>query len=251
MNAESTSKKKQGFYALERRNDVGILRLGKNFLFESMDLSFGNRMLDVIDRISKNDAIKALIIINSPQKIGCEEYIDFCRRAIDNESDHRSLQILCNVFDQFILKLVRINKVIVHADCGHIIPLFLNLSLACDYRIISTHTIFHKPYFELGLLPKGGGPFFLCKMLGFRNARKILMSDVDINALEALKLGMVDQVVPYHQLEESAIKKAQHLAKLPTCTLIGIKRLINYSMKDLKDYLDMESQELLKTIGAL
>ena len=87
-------------------------------------------------------------------------------------------------------------------------------------------------------------------MLGFRNARKILMSDEDIKAPEALKLGIVDQVVPYHILEESAIQKAQHLAKLPTCTLVGIKRLINYSMKDLKDYLDMESQEMLKTLGA-
>ena len=130
MKAGTRLRDKQGFYVFERRDDVGILRLGKNYLFESTDLPFGNRLLDVIDRISKDNVIEALIIINSPQKIGCEEYIDLCRRSIDNESDHRSIQILCNVFDQFILKLVRLNKIIVHADCGHIIPLFLNLSRA-------------------------------------------------------------------------------------------------------------------------
>ena len=142
MKAETSSRDNQGFYALERRDDIGILRLGKNFLFESMDLSFGNRLLDVIERISKNDAIKALLVINNPEKIGSEEYIDFCRHAIDTESDRSSIQIMCNVFDQLIVKIAGLNKVIVHADCGHIIPLFLNLSLACDYRIVATHTIF-------------------------------------------------------------------------------------------------------------
>jgi 2-(1,2-epoxy-1,2-dihydrophenyl)acetyl-CoA isomerase len=158
---------------------------------------------------------------------------------------------MCNFFDQFLLKIVGLNKVIVHADSGHVIPLFLNLSLACDYRIVATHTIYQKPYFELGLLPKGGGPFFLCNLLGNCKARKILMSDEDINALEALELGIVDQVVPYNILEESALQMAQRLAKMPTRSLAGIKRLINYSMKDLKDYLSFESQELLKTLEAL
>ena len=251
MKGETILEDKQDCYSLERLNDVAIVKLGKNFLFESVDLSISNRLLDIFDHISQNDEIKVVVIINRPEKIGCEEYIDFCRHAIDTEFDCRSIQIMCNFFDQLILKIVGLNKAIVHADCGHIIPLFLNLSLACDYRIVATHTIFQKPYFELGLLPKGGGPFFLCKMLGFRNARKILMSDEDINVLEALELGIVDQVVPYNKLEESAIQVAQRLAKMPTRSLVGIKRLINYSIKDLKDYLSFESQELLKTLGAL
>ena len=77
------------------------------------------------------------------------------------------------------------------------------------------------------------------------------MSNEDINAPEALELGMVDQVVPYHQLEESAIEVAQRLAKMLTPSLLGIKYLVNYSVKDLKDYLDVECQELIKTLGAV
>ena len=250
MKAERTFEEKQGVYALERRDDLAVLRLGKNFLFESIDLSSSKRLLDLIDQISKSAAIKVLAIINCSEKAGSKEYIDFCRHAIDTEFDRRTIQVMCNVFDELIVRIAGFNKVIVHADCGHIIPVFLNLSLACDYRIVTTHAIFQKPYFELGLLPKGGGPFFLCKLLGVRKARKIFMSDENINALEALALGMVDQVVPYHRLEESAVLMARGLAKMPTRSLIGIKRLINYSIKDLKDYLGLESQELYKTLGA-
>jgi 2-(1,2-epoxy-1,2-dihydrophenyl)acetyl-CoA isomerase len=251
MKGETTLEEKQDCYSLERLNNVAIVRLGKNFLFESVDLSISNRLLDIFDYISQNDEIKVVVIINRPEKIGCEEYIDFCRHVIDTEFDRKSIQIICNVFDQLILKIVGLNKIVVHADCGEIIPLFLNLSLACDYRIAATHTIFQKPYFQLGLLPKGGGAFFLCKMLGYSKACKLLMSDEDINTLEALEIGIVDQVVPYNKLEETAIQMAQRLAKMPTRSLVGIKRLINYSIKDLKDYLGFESLELLKIIGAI
>jgi 2-(1,2-epoxy-1,2-dihydrophenyl)acetyl-CoA isomerase len=148
-----------------------------------------------------------------------------------------------------ILKIVGLDKPVIHADCGDVISLFLSMSLACDYRVIATHTIFEKSYFELETLPKGGGAFFLCKMLGYSRAKQLLMSEKDINALEALEIGIVDQVVPYDKLEETAIQAAKNLTKRSIRSLVGIKRLINYSMKDLRDYLSFESQELLKTIG--
>ena len=42
---------------------------------------------------------------------------------------------------------------------------------------------------------------------------------------------------------------AQHLAGRPAGTLTVVKRLLNYSIKDLQDYLDFENQEILKIIG--
>jgi hypothetical protein len=76
------------------------------------------------------------------------------------------------------------------------------------------------------------------------------MSGEDIDALKVLKLIILDQAVSFHVLEESAFQNAKHLAKVATRSLIGIKRLINYSMKDLQVYLGVESQELLTTLGA-
>ena len=96
------------------------------------------------------------------------------------------------------------NKLVIHTDCGEVIPLFLNMSLACDYRIVATHTIYQKPYFELGMLPKGGVAFFLCKMLGNSKTLQLLESDKEMNAIEALDLGIVDQVVPYNDLEKNS-----------------------------------------------
>ena len=167
MKVERIFYEKQDFYLLEQFNDVTMLKLGKNFLSHVIDQAIENPLLDVLDYIAKNDKIKVLVIMNCPEKMGREEYIDYCRQVIANEFDCRSIQRMCNVFDQIILKIVSLNKPVVHADCGEVITLFLSMSLACDYRIIATHTIFQKPYFELEILPKGGGAYFLCKMLGY------------------------------------------------------------------------------------
>jgi len=251
MKAEATSYESQDFYFLKRLDDVAILKLGKNFLFEVIDQAIRNPLLDVIDYIAANERIKVLVIMNCSEQIGCAEYIDFCRQVFAAEADRISIQRMCNVFDQLILKIIGLNKPVIHVDCGEVISLFLSMSLACDYRIIATHTIFEKPYFELETLPKGGGAFFLCKMLGYSRAKQLLMSEKDINALEALEIGIVDQVILFNKLEETAIQIAHEWAKRPIRSLVGIKRLINYSIKDLRDYLSFESQELLKTIGTI
>jgi enoyl-CoA hydratase/carnithine racemase len=251
MKDKTISDEKPDFYQVERLDDIAILRLGKNFLFESIDRAGKHPLLDLLDHISKSDEVKVLVVTNCPEKTGSIEYIDFCQNAMATELDCNSIHRMCNVFDQLLLKIVGLNKLVVHADCGEIIPLFLNISLACDYRIIATHTVYQKPYLKIGLLPKGGGVFFLCNMLGSAKARKFLMSDEKLSAQDALELGIVDQVVPYKILEETALQIAENFALRKTRSLTGLKRLISYSMKDLKDYLYFENQELMRLIGAL
>ena len=249
MVSETTLEDKQGCYTLTICEDIAILRLGKDFLLESIDLSVSKRLLDAFERLSQRSEIKILVIINCPEKIGGEEYIDFCRQVINSEHDRQSIHRMCNIFDQLILKIIKLNKLVIHADSGEVISLFLNMSLACDYRIVSRDTTFQKPYFELEMLPKGGGPFFLCNLLGYSKTKQFLMSEKEISASEALEIGLVDQVVPYDKLEGTAIQTAQDWTRQSTRSLLGIKRLLNYNLKDLINYLNFESDELYKTIG--
>jgi enoyl-CoA hydratase/carnithine racemase len=249
MSLKTTSYERQGFFSLKQFDDIATLKLGKNFLPNAIDLAIENPLLGVFNHIADSNEVKVLVIMNCLEQIGCEEYIDFCRQVMDAEADRKSIQRMCNVYDQLILKIVSFNKPVIYADCDEVIPLFLNMSLACDYRIVATHTIFRKPYFEIETLPKGGSAFFLSKLLGYSKAKQLLMSEKDLNALEALEMGIVDQVVPYSKLEETAIQIAQDLSKRSIRSLEGIKRLINYTMKDIQDYLDFESFELLKTLG--
>lgn len=139
-----------------------------------------------------------------------------------------------------------LNKITVHADSGKVISLFLNVSLACNYRIVADDTVFENPCLKLGLVPKGGGAFLLPKMLGASRALEILLSEEDIPAQKALRLGIVDKLVSADELENAALETARGFARKPGTTLAGVKRLLSYSMKDLADFLQIENEVLLR-----
>jgi 2-(1,2-epoxy-1,2-dihydrophenyl)acetyl-CoA isomerase len=242
-------KAEEGLFSAERIEDIAILYLEKELLIGLTELRARDKLLDFFDRMASSKGIKVLIIINSSEKRGCEEYIDFYGKFIRSNLERKAAHRLYNVFDQIILRIIELDQVTVHADCGCVIPLFLNLSFGCDFRIVADNTVFQNPYLELGLLPKGGSGFFLCRMLGRSRACKLLMFGEDLSAREAFDLGLVDEIVAEEQLKEAALRLARRLALKPATTLTGIKRILNYSMKDLKDYLEFENQELLKLVG--
>lgn len=148
------------FFSAKRIEDIVILRLKENLLLHGTDLNARDSLFDYIDYVSKSDDVKAVLIIGSPEKKGCEEYIEFYRKVFEFQLGEHAIEKLYNAVNQFILKIVDLNKIVIHADSGEVISIFPNVSLACDYRIVADNTVFKNPCHDLGLVPKGGGAFF-------------------------------------------------------------------------------------------
>jgi len=236
------------FFTAEGLDEVIILRLKENLLFRATDLNARDKVLNYFDQVSITDSIKVVVIMSSPEVKGSEEYFDFYHRVLSSKLYDKDVHRLHNVFTQIILRIVDLNKIVVHANSGRVISLFLNFSLACDYRIIADNTVFQNPYYKLGLVPIGGGAFFLSRRLGRSKALEILLSDRDITADEAMKIGIADKVVAQDKLEKAALDTARRFAQKPGRSLAGLKKLINYSMIDLKDYMAVEYKELIKVL---
>jgi len=232
------------FFSAEKAEDILILNFKEKPLARVIDLTDKRVLFDYLDFVSASDEIKVVLMTGSPVKMGYNEFIKFYHKIIQLEWNQDQIERLYNAIDQFILKIAGFNKMVIHADSGNIILLFMNISLAFDYSVIADNTVFQNPNFQLGLVPKGGGIFFLSKILGSRKTSEILLSGRDIIAKEALRLGIVDKVVPVADLKESALSIAQRFAKLPVQYSSGIKRLLNYNISDLKDYLEYENSIL-------
>ncbi len=237
-------------FKAEQRERTAILRLEKDLLFQMANLRARDAFLDYLELVTGSNDIKALVIFGSPEKSGKEEYLHFYESLFRAEMNANRLHRLLNAFDQIILRVANINKAVVHVDSGRVIPMFLNFSLACDYRIVSEDTVFQNPCMEMGLVPKGGGAYFLPRIVGFRKASEILLSSEDLPASQALQLKIVDEVVAGEQLESAALKAASNFHKYSAGSLSGIKRLLNYSRNDLHDYLELENQVLINCVSA-
>jgi 2-(1,2-epoxy-1,2-dihydrophenyl)acetyl-CoA isomerase len=235
-------------FSAKRTEDIIIFRFKQNLLLRTTDLRAMSAILNYLNLVSENNSIKVLVIFGSPRETSFKEIVQFHRQVLETSLDEGTITRMYNAIDQFILRIAELNKIVIHADTRKSISLSLNVSLACDYRIVSDNTVFKNFHLDLGLAPKGGSAFFLTKMIGLGRAYKILLSEEEITAQEALRFGIVDKVVALSDLEEGALKTAQHFAQKPAGALSGVKRLLNYSMRDLKDYLEFENEALFRII---
>ncbi|MBW2336935.1 MAG: enoyl-CoA hydratase/isomerase family protein [Deltaproteobacteria bacterium] len=237
------------FFSGQKIGNILLLGLKKNLMFQVTNLGAKTMFLDYLDLVSGSDSLKVVVIWGYPAKTGRNEYKEFYTQVIQSILDVNAVYKMFNAVDQCILKIIEMSQIVIHADSGNVLPLFLNISLACDYRIVADNTLFQNPCLEFGLVPKGGGAFFLSKIMGSSKAYEFLLSEEDIAAEEALRLGLVDKIVPLEELREAALTKAEEFACKPARSLKCIKRLINFSLKDLLEYLEFETDELTKMIG--
>ena len=232
------------FFSGEKIGHVLVLRFGENLLRHATELKARITILNYLDRVSKDDTIKVILLLFSPHMKGSDEYIEFYNQVLQSKLDTNAALKMLHAVDEFILKVRQIDQLVIHTHSGKVLPMFLNVSLACDYRIAADNTIFQNPSLRYGLAPKGGGAFFLYKMLGISKAFEILLSEKDMAANEALRLGLIDKVVPLSELQGEALKIAENYASKPTSSLRTIKRLLNFNLRDLEDYLSYETQEI-------
>jgi len=236
-------------FSAKKTGKVVVLRFKGNPLLNSAIVKDRDAVLDYFDLVSSSDAIQVVVLLNQSKRSPRETYCEFYKMIFSTQYWVNSLFKMYRTFDQIILRIVESDKFFISADNGNIIPQIFNVSLACDYRIIANDAVFENAPLELGPMPKGGGAFFLSRLLGSVKTYDLLLSDREVRADEALNLGIVNQVVSYDDLEAVALATAQYYAEKPATSLSGIKRIVNYTAKDLKKYLEFENEQLLRTMG--
>jgi enoyl-CoA hydratase len=105
------------------------------------------------------------------------------------------------------------------------------LAMACDMRIASDRAKFGQPEINLGILPGGGGTQRLPRLVGLGNAYKLLYTGDVIGADEALRIGLVDEVVPHDQLMDRVRQVAAVIAEKSPAALQFIKDAVKASVR--------------------
>lgn len=239
------------FFSGEMNENIAVISFKEKPIMHTADLKGKEVFFNYLDFISTHKKVKVILLIWPSKKALKNEYLHFYKNLSNTEIPSWSVRTkviarLYNAINQFILKVMACDKIVISADCGEATLLYLTVSLACDYRIIAENSVYSNPNFELSIIPNGGTTYFLTKSIGHKKTFDMLLSGNDVTADEALKLGLVDKIVPIEKLKESALNIAKTYAQKPCSYVSGIKRLVNSNTSELRKVLDCEN-EILQT----
>lgn len=143
------------------------------------------------------------------------------------------------------LTLEQVDKPVIAALNGDAIGAGLDMALMCDMRVAADTARFAEGYVKLGIVPGDGGAYFLPRLVGMAKALELLLTGDMIDAQEALRIGMVNRVVPADQVLDEAYKLARKIAAQPPVAVQLIKRAAYQSANtDLRTALDLVSSHM-------
>lgn len=139
-------------------------------------------------------------------------------------------------------KIEALSKPVVAAINGYALGGGLELALACDFRLASDHAKLGFPEMRLGIIPGWGGTQRLPRIVGTAEAKRLITLGDIMKADEALRLGLVNKVVPQNQLKIEAEVLVQRLYESLPIPLRHAKQAINSATQSfLKEGLKKET----------
>jgi enoyl-CoA hydratase/carnithine racemase len=152
-------------------------------------------------------------------------------------------------FHVLIRAIVSAPKPFVAAIDGPAVGFGADLALACDLRVMSARAYLQEKFVKIGLMPDGGGTFWLPRLVGLGRAMELLLLGSKIDADLALSLGLTNRVVDAESLLPTAHALAAQLAKGPPLALAQIRHSVRESFRGTIE--DALSREKVGQLGLL
>jgi len=210
---------------VERRAAVATLTLSrpatKNALTRELVLELGRALAEVND----DESVRAVVLTGAGG--------DFCSgadlKAGMADLGEISMETRIEEFHAVIRGMAHSKKAFVARVDGAAVGFGADLALACDLRVLSTRAYLQEKFVKIGLMPDGGGTFWLPRMIGMGRALEYLLLGEKIDSGRALELGLANRVVEPDALEPTAHALAEALAGGPPLALAQIRAAVRES----------------------
>lgn len=114
---------------------------------------------------------------------------------------------------------------------GAAITVGCELALACDFRVATPGTRFQESWIKLGIMPPLGGVFLLPKIVGLGRAMEMCLLAKAVMGEEALRIGLVGELVSADELEARGLALAAELAALPPMAYASVKQSLQRGLE--------------------
>jgi enoyl-CoA hydratase/carnithine racemase len=211
---------------LEKMGAVATLTLNRPSTKNALNPELVDALAKAIPEVSNDKSVRAVVLTGAGGA--------FCSGADlkagmmgegSNDLDRR-----IDDLHGLIRGIVTAPKPFVAAVDGAAVGFGCDIALACDLRVLSTRGYLQEIFVKIGLMPDGGGTFWVPRLVGLGRALEYLMLGTRIDATLAREVGLANRVVDSEMLAHEAATLAAQLAKGPPLAIEQIKRAVREGM---------------------
>jgi enoyl-CoA hydratase len=193
---------------LAKEENLAILTINRPKALNALNSATLKEIAAAFDELEKDGAVKVVIVTGGGEKsfvagADISEMVNY--NALEGEA-------FANLGQSTMFKIQRFPKPVIAAVNGFALGGGCELAMSCDIRIGSDRLKVGQPEVKLGVLPGFGGTQRLARLVGAGKAKEIILSGDIYDANEALRIGLVDRVVPADKLMEETRKLAKTIA---------------------------------------
>lgn len=233
---------------LERDGAVARIRFNRPDTLNALDEATAVAFLKACRIVLADSSVRAVLVSGEGRAFMAGG--DIARFDADPAEIAAIASDIITPLHQALLELRQGNAPVVAALHGAVAGAGLSVAMACDLAVAAEDARFVFAYTRIGATPDGSGSFFLPRLVGLRKAMEIALLSDPLDAAEALRLGLVNRVVPAERLEAEALALTKRLAAGPTAAYGKVRRLYEQSFgASLAEQLEAERQAFMESTG--
>jgi enoyl-CoA hydratase len=229
------------YVLVDREDGIAVVTINRPDKFNALNEEVVADIGAAVDELAEDDEVRAIVLTGAGEKafvsgadIGLLQGLESPQDAAAHSRRGQALT----------LKIEHLPKPVIVAMNGYALGGGLELAMACDIRIAADSAKLGQPEMNLGLSPGYGGTQRLPRLVGKGMAKLMLLTGDMIDAEEALRIGLVQRVVPAAELMTEARALARKLAEKSPLSMAACKRAVNLGLEtDLERGLAIEAME--------
>jgi enoyl-CoA hydratase len=208
---------------VERDGAVATLVLNRPAVLNALNAALLARLGGALDELAADPSLRAVILTGAGERAfaaGADiAELAELDGAVAGERKARAGQRVTQLIEALPVPVIAaVNGFALGGGC--------ELALACDFRIASDNAKFGQPEVNLGVPPGYGGTQRLQRLVGSGTAMLLCLTGEPIDAAEALRIGLVQRVVPAAELRAEALRIARLIAVKAPLAVTAAKRAI-------------------------
>jgi 2-(1,2-epoxy-1,2-dihydrophenyl)acetyl-CoA isomerase len=209
----------------DRRNGVATLTLNRPDRLNALNAELGVALSQALERVADDSEIRVVVVTGAGRAFCAGGDLAAIRAARDRGAT-AELEPLLRAGQKMVLRMRTMRQPVIAAVNGAAAGGGMNIALAADIRIAAHDALFAQSFAKVGLFPDYGGTFLLPRLVGEARAAEMFYTGDLIDAQTALRLGIVNRVVPASQLAEEARSLAEKIAAGPPLAIRAVKQVL-------------------------